>query len=84
VVGVTLLDEHVLVTERSSGLYVLERLAEGRPESWLTQLKNAGVYLAFAGFMGAAITLPRLAMARAAARSRAGVGMPVPGRVRRT
>lgn len=84
VVGVALLDEHVLVTDRSSGLYVLERLAEGRPESWLTQLKNAGVYLAFAGFMGAAITLPRLAMARAAARSRAGVGMPVPGRVRRT
>lgn len=82
VVGVALLDEHVVVTDVSSGLYVLERPDEGggRSTFW-TQFLELIPYLGGAAVLAAAFLVPRLVGGRAGAASRA--GMPTPAGVPR-
>ena len=75
VVGVALLADHLLVSDRSSGLYVLERPDEaGARSSFWSQLAGLLPYLGAAGFLGAAFVVPRLAMGRAPQ----GTGAPSP------
>ncbi|HEV2758956.1 MAG TPA: hypothetical protein VGV86_05240 [Acidimicrobiales bacterium] len=75
VVGVALLPQHVVITDLTSGLYVLERPEEGggRAGFW-SQFLSLLPYLAFAGVAAAAFVVPRLAMGRAPV----GAGSPVP------
>ena len=75
VVGVALLPQHVVVTDLTTGLYVLERPEEagGRAGFW-SQFLSLLPYLAFAGVATAAFVVPRLAMGRAPV----GAGSPVP------
>ena len=82
VVGVALLPEHIVVTDLTSGLYVLERPDEGggRASFW-SQFLSLLPYLGFAAVATAAFVVPRLAMGRA--RVGAGSPMPAPEGVRR-
>ena len=82
VVGVALLPEHVVVTDVTSGLYVLERPEEGggRAGFW-SQFLGLLPYLAFAGVATAAFAIPRLARGRAPVGAAAPV--PSPERARR-
>lgn len=82
VVGVGLLPDHVVVTDRTSGLYVLERPEEAgdEPAFW-SQFLGILPYLGFAGVLAASFLVPRLAMGRARAGS--GAGSPVPSGVPR-
>jgi len=77
VVGVGLLPEHVVITDRASGLYVLERPDEGggRASFW-SQFLSFLPYLGLPIMASAMALVPRLVAATAAARS--GVGMPSP------
>jgi hypothetical protein len=81
VVGIAIQPDHVLAVDRSSGLYLLERPDEGKPESLAQKIKNAAGFIIFP--LGAAllITVPRLAMGRQGATSRSRA--PVPARVPR-
>ncbi len=82
VVGVGLLPDHVVVTDRTSGLYVLERPDEGGDESsFWSSFVGILPYLGFAGVLAATFLVPRLVAGRAAAGS--GAGSPVPSRVPR-
>lgn len=82
VVGVALLPDYVVVTDRSSGLYVLERPEEAGDEaSFWSQFLGILPYLGFAGVLAASFLVPRLAMGRAPAGS--GAGSPVPSGVAR-
>jgi len=80
VVGVGLLPEHVVVTDRASGLYVLERPDEGgaRAAFW-SQFLSVLPYLGFAIMASAAALVPRLVTAWA----RSGAGAPTPAPERR-
>jgi hypothetical protein len=82
VVGVDLLADHVVITDLTSGLYVLERPTEGggRAGFW-SQFLSFLPYMGFAVMAGAAALIPRLVGAAGAA----GAGVPTPGaaRVRR-
>jgi hypothetical protein len=82
VVGVGLLSEHVVVTDSTSGLHVLERPDEGggRATFW-SQFLDLIPYLGGAAFLAALFLVPRLVGGRAGAASRAGV--PTPARVPR-
>ncbi|MDQ3643482.1 MAG: hypothetical protein M3450_18930 [Actinomycetota bacterium] len=75
VVGVALLPQHVVVTDLTTGLYVLERPQEagGRAGFW-SQFLSLLPYLGFAGVATAAFVVPRLAMGRAPV----GAGSPAP------
>jgi len=78
VVGVALLPQHVVVTDRASGLYVLDRPEEagGRAGFW-SQFLGFLPYLGGAMLMAAMLVVPRLAMGRSAARSGSRVPSPV-------
>lgn len=80
VVGVALLPQHIVVTDRASGLYVLVRPEEagGRPGFWGT-FGSLLPYLGGAMVMAAFFVVPRLAMGRAPV----GSGSPVPSPARR-
>lgn len=80
VVGVALLPQHIVVTDRASGLYVLDRPEEagGRAGFWGT-FGSLLPYLGGAMVMAAAFVVPRLAMGRAPV----GSGSPVPSPARR-
>jgi hypothetical protein len=82
VVGVALLAEHIVVTDRTSGLYVLQRPDEGggRSSFW-SDLVGVLPYLGFAGILAAAFVIPRLAMGRAPQGT--SVPSPTPARVPR-
>ena len=84
VVGVALLPEHIVVTDRSSGLYVLARPDEGggRATFW-SQFLSLLPYLGFAGVMAAMFLVPRALASRAAARSGSPAPSPVPAPVPR-
>jgi hypothetical protein len=82
VVGVGLLPDHIVVTDRTSGLYVLERPDEaGREPSFWSEFTGLLPYIGGAGVMTAAFVVPRLAMGRSPLGSRARV--PVPSRAPR-
>ncbi len=83
VVGVGLLPEHVVVTDRASGLYVLERPDEGgaRAAFW-SQFLSLLPYLGFAAIASALVLVPRLVAGRGAAPSPAGSPAPTPVRRR--
>jgi hypothetical protein len=84
VVGVALLSEYVVVTDSTSGLYVLARPDEGGgPASFWSQFLSLLPYLGFAGLMAAMFLVPRALASRAAARSGAGVPSPMPAPVPR-
>ncbi len=80
VVGVALLPDHVVVTDASLGLFVLERPGEdgGRAGFW-SQFLRFLPYLGFATVASAALVVPRVAAAaaRAGSAARSPVGSPV-------
>ncbi len=84
VVGVALLSDHVVVTDSTSGLYVLERPDEGggRATFW-SQFLSLLPYLGFAGMMAAMFLVPRALASRAAARAGSPARSPVPAPVPR-
>ena len=84
VVGVGLLADHVVVVDRNSGLYVLERPDEagGRSSFW-SDLVGLLPYLGFAGILAAAFVVPRLAMGHAPGRSHVPSPAPEPSRAPR-
>ena len=82
--GVGLLPNHVLVVDRSSGLYVLERPDEaGAGSSFWSDLVGLLPYLGFAGLLVAALVIPQLAMGRAPGRSHVPSPVPEPTRAPR-
>lgn len=72
VVAVALLEDQVVVVDRDSGLYVLERPDEGgaRSSFW-SELHGLLPYLGVAAFLAAVFVVPRLAMGHAPERSNA-------------
>ena len=81
VVGVALLPDHIVVTDLTSGLYVLERPDEGGGQAgFWSQFLSLLPYLGFAAVAAAALVVPRLVMGRAAAGGRSPI--PVPERRR--
>jgi hypothetical protein len=82
VVAVALLAEHVVVTDRTSGLYVLRRPDEGgaRSSFW-SELAGLLPYLPFPLILAAWALVPRLAARGAPAGS--GAPVPAPARVPR-
>jgi hypothetical protein len=79
VVAVGVLDSYLVVADRASGLYVLERPSEGQPESLWSRIKGAAGFMSIPVLFGAVWALPRLAMGTSAAtsRSRVPAGAPV-------
>lgn len=84
VAGVALLANHVVVVDRNSGLYVLERPDEaGAGSSFWSDLVGLLPYLGFAGLLVAALVIPQLAMGRAPGRSHVPSPVPEPTRAPR-
>ena len=82
VVGVALLPEHVVVSDRTSGLYILRRPDEGGAESsFWSQLAGLLPYLLFAFLAAALFAVPRLGLWRVPACGR--MPGPVPSGERR-
>lgn len=80
VVGVALLAQHIVVTDLTSGLYVLERPNEAGPRAtFWTQFLQFLPYLGFPLLAAAMFLVPRLVARRAGAPSESPV--PSPGRV---
>ena len=84
VVGVALLRDQVVVTDATSGLYVLQRPQEGgRRSSFWSDLAGLLPYLGFAGVLAALFVVPRLAAGRAGAGAGREAPAPTPARVPR-
>ncbi|MGI8806688.1 MAG: LVIVD repeat-containing protein [Acidimicrobiales bacterium] len=79
VVGVALLPQHIVVTDLTSGLYVLDRPEEagGRATFW-SQFLGLLPYLGFAGVAAAMLLVPRLVRARATSGSTVPTPSPSP------
>ena len=70
VVAVALAGDHLAVTDRRSGLYLLERPAEGHRESIWDRVKSSIPFVAVPLILATVMTVPRLAMGRSPATSR--------------
>ena len=82
VVGAALLPDDIVLIDRTSGLYVLDRPAEGGRESFWERAKIMAAALVFAGVLSL-VAVPRLLMALSFARRRSRAPAPIGVRVRR-